>query len=290
MQFIDKNDPVLESRFDLTLLKHLSETDNVRAIFDEVKTSWRQNQLYNQQGLSQLKPDLAITSEEEDKAIQSCLDYHFEKYYLPTMTAVQANAYMLSIDKVLTFPNKLSVDSGSPLLIESSHHQSIYSILYWLVINIAQLSNYDHVIMMHQQEAIDPRLTALRSVGKACHNIDFDLIRFDSKSQWYKLLKKNVTDNTIILYLGDMPTTLTEFNNFEPADSPLVLTRTGSAKLSLKRFSAAKKIAEKFKAKHYISNIQNDNSVKLSPVTEGLELTCPLDSWIFWPALESLYV
>lgn len=289
MQFVDKNDPLVDSRFDLTLLKRLSESENVRAVFDQAKTDWKQDQHYSQQGLSQQQPDMSITTDEEEQAIQSCVDYHFEKYYLPTMTVIQANAYMLSIEKVLQFPDQLPVNSGAPLLIESCHHQSIFSILYWLVINLAHSSHYNHVIMMHQQEDIDPRLMAQKNVAKAWHNIDFDLIRFDSTSQWYKSLKKTVTANTIILYLGDMPTRLFDSNSLGDTQCQLTLSRTSSPALAVKRFSAAKKISQKLKATHHICNIQDDRSVQLTLASQALTLTCPLESWVFWPALGSLY-
>ncbi len=275
-------------RFDLSLLRDFDESENVKSTYDYIRNNWRNDETYKTLGLNSIQSDIVYKTEIEDQAARSCLDFHFERFFVPTMGEIQADGYFTNITGSVHF-NHLNVDVSGPLLIECIHHQSIFSILYCVITRLSKEFGYDKVFMMHQREQPDARLVFQRGLFKNLYNVELQLYEFKKMRSWYKSFKSAVDDKSIVIYFGDLPPKAFPEESKNAIPKSMRLT-SGAKKATQKvnRLSAAEKMSQHIGASHYFCNIDQRQNVSLDPA-DAQELSCPIESWVFWPGLGSLY-
>ncbi|RLV59059.1 hypothetical protein D5018_14000 [Parashewanella curva] len=278
----------VEPRFDLTILNRLSNTTSIRRIYDDIRKHWQQDPVLKSLSLSSQVTSIKLPKSIDHTAAISCLDYHFERFFLPTMSAIQGDTYFKQIQSVIEFPKQAIKQSGS-LIIESVHHQSVFSIFYCLALMAYQQQGISHVIMMYQQNDPDPRLVYSKELLKNLYQIDVELIQFDGGTNWYKQVKRSKTENTLIVYLGDMSPNVFQGKASNSDEYKLKLTVAGGKSIEVNRLSVAEKISDKLGINHLIANIEGDKlTVETADKSKQL-LVCPIQSWIFWPAIGTVY-
>ena len=277
------------TRFDLSLLHDLDNSDNAKATYDYIRNNWRKDEQYKTLGLNSIQSNVEYKSETEDKAARSCLDFHFERFFVPTMGDIQADGYFTNITQSMNFQDLKQIKASGPLLIECIHHQSIFSILYFMITQLNKEFGYNKVFMMHQKEEPDPRLLCEQRLFKNLYNIELKLYEFKKMQSWYKSFKSAVNDKSIIIYFGDLaPKAFPEESKNSTPKSMRLTSSTNKTVQKVKRLSIAEKMSENVGANHYFCNIDQDQNVSLKPIHEQ-ELSCPIESWVFWPGLGNLY-
>ncbi len=283
---------LVENRFDLNVIKKFNESGNVKTTYDKLRTKWRDDTSFKGAGLNDVQSNILFPKEIEDKAARSCLDFHFENHFLPTMGDIQVDGYFRNIQKSMQFLDFNNLKTDAPLLIECSHHQSICSILYVLVTFLCKEFGYKKTFMMHQKEELEERLKCEKRILKNLHDVEFQLYAFNRIRSWYKEFKANVGVTSIIIYFGDFPankkqniSSKVNKSNDEYLHLPSHLV---SETISVKRLTAASKMAKNLGANHYLCNIDENQQVELIPA-DNAKLVCPIESWVFWPGLGSLY-
>ncbi len=278
----------VEPRFDLTILNRLSNTSSIRRTYDDIRAYWQKDPVLKSLSLSTQIKSLKLSKSEDQKAALSCLDYHFERFYLPTMSVTQADAYLNHITSVIGFPDEIPNYAGS-VIIESVHHQSVFSIFYCLTRMFHHKSGTSNVIMMYQQSVPDPRLVYIKDLLRTLYKIEVELIQFDGGSNWYKQLKRSTKENTLIVYLGDMSPSVFQGKASNSSEYKLKLSLENGKSIEVSRLSVAEKISEKLGITHFIANV-DDDQLLIEPANNSNQLLmCPLQSWVFWPAIGTVY-
>lgn len=288
IEVVDAASLIVEERLDLYLIKTYGQSENLRLSRQKIVQQWRENPLLVKMALSSVLPEIAVTEVEDERAIVNLADYFIEKYYLTTMSAYQADAYLMAIeDRMNVVWQGKDIQGDQPLLIESMHHHCIFSIFYLVSRYFIGQYQYNKIIMLYQQEEIDPRLTVLANLGAELSNVTVITQRFDE--HWFRNIRKHTDQQTIVLYLGDMPPSL--FNEYqdELTSTKIFLERAADSALTLEGFSVASKITRLLKAEHLLLDFPNDETARLRLREEQTELHCALESWIFWPSIPSLY-
>ncbi|MGB0893759.1 MAG: hypothetical protein ACPGUD_05075 [Parashewanella sp.] len=277
-------------RFDLTILNRLTNTTSIRRTYDDIRKYWKNDPVLKKLCLTRQVQSLTLPKNSDEEAAISCLDYHFERFYLPTMSTTQADAYINSIRSVLKFPEVIKLSTKGSAIIESVHHQSIFSIFYCLVAMCGEQHGFQHAIMMYQQSEPDPRLIFIQHLLKKLYGIEVTLIQFDESSHWYKQLKQSVINKSIIVYLGDMSPNIFNGKASNSAHHKLQLVTSKNENIELSRLSVAEKISQKLGVEHLVANIDINNKLTIETAEDAkFTLTCPLNSWVFWPAIGSVY-
>ena len=271
------------------ILIHALEQDTNPLLTRQIALSKRTEDLaFKKLALSQQPGLERVTDKEDETSFRHLVDYYFEPYFVESMNPSHLNAYLCSIEDRISLTFGELPGGEQPLFIESLHHYCSFSIHYLVILHLAEKRGYDHVILMHRQEQLDPRLTAMQRALSELQDIDSDLIHFGD--QWFQEVEANLTDKSIIFYMGDMaPALFPQHHRPGVTGSTLSFSMNDhQQKLSLEGFSHGRQLAKSLNAQHFILDYPSETEAALNPFSVNsnkTELRCPLAAWIFWPAL-----
>ncbi len=271
----------IESRLDLKLMQSFANTTNAYGLRNYLIAHGTTDKAWRT-----LLPDIALThaidlpehvaAQLNQQALQSQLDYQFERLTLPQMSLRQAHTYLLATRQNLQVQ---PLALGQTVLLESLHHTLTFSALFSATVHLLEHYDYNHVIMMHQHQSPDPRVLVLKALLEQYYNSATTLKHFDNL--WFRTVKKLCTPQTIIVSMGDLPT----FGR--PSDKTLALSYpTGVHRQTT--FSIADQIAGRLPCNHLICDYP-DNAIVLRHSDQN-PLNCPLTDWMFWPALNDMFL
>ena len=278
-------------RLDLKILREFRDNPaDVRKTRNWFIENWADSPNLAGLSLSDKKAIARSTAEQDQAAVKSIVDYNFEPHFVSTMKPVQLRDYFLDVTKIFdidiqnTFPNA----GRTPLLIEGLHHRCSFSFVFTLIAKFLMPEfGYNSFITLYTQDEPDIRLVGSKNIidnmlGGRASGIKLS-------GGWYRRLRTEMTDRTVIFYMGDMAPKL--FPKNKSKINRLVLTSDAAPDFEVDVLSDAARLAQKLGAEHYSWDIKKKDTLRLRRVEadDKADLTVPVYDWVFWPALDDLY-
>ncbi len=221
--------------------------------------------------------------EEDERAIVNLIDYTFERFFLPSMPPSQVYRYVCDAEKTLHYQSS-DVEQNKPLLLESVHHHMVFSYLALTVPMLAKNGvTVSKVILLHLQPDLDPRLQQISRSFAYTSEVEFVGVPFNR--HWIRSLKSEVTAQSLIIYMGDMPASL--FNT-EPTQTLQLTREAPHPPFTIRTVTIASQLAKHLGAAHHFLDYSRDGKATFRPADAHLK--CPLTDWIFWPAINAMYL
>lgn len=279
----------IQSRFDLTVLRAYGSSQNVWATRDQILRTWRKDEALSKLALSTQEGFSALSDEDDQRAVANIADYFFEPMVMPTMNVGQARDYYLSIQNSMRIDMELDgLYPDKPIIIEAVHHCCVYSVLFVIFQHLVRDLGFKRVVVLHQQEQLFPRLELWRSLAHHALGVEFIPVRVDEP--WQEPLAEAVTNNSIILYMGDMPAkAFPKLRRPERALSRVQLFAEPNIDVEARAISMAHLIARRFKGRHFSLDFPERDVARFKPRAGNAPLSCPLPDWAFWPLLQHWY-
>ena len=275
----------IDNRLDLKLMCALNKSDPTqfrKYLRDHINELPEWQKLLPDVALSDIvRIPTQMVSEFNDRALQVQLDYHFERLLLPTMSQKQVVDYMLSVTNKLTI-QPLSLEG--PILLEGLHHALIFSALYTVLVHLVENEGYNHLLMMHQHQAPDPRVLLQKSLFENRYGLATTLVHFDAT--WFRAIKKNLTERTVIIAMGDLPAPFSVSNK----EIALTLPSAGTGRMIYHQptYSVAERICQRLSFTHLQCDFPTDDTIVLRH-NDGSPLRSAMTDWVFWPSLHDMY-
>ena len=221
-----------------------------------------------------------------ERAMLNIVDFFFEPMVLSSMSHSQRLDYFLAIEASMSFEGQAGLTFGKPAVIETVHHSAIFSIAVSLARVLVTTEGKASMILLHQSDRPEPRLAqvaqALRvHLGMTLHFIPL-------KGAWCRSLVELATPTSAVFYLADMPPMAWPEgrNASRQRDLDLAPDRTGSTPV-LTTLSVAARLSALLGADHIVMDFPDSNKIALTQAgTDPEPMRCPLEDWVFWPAVE----
>jgi hypothetical protein len=220
----------------------------------------------------------ALPAAANKRAGINIIDYAFEALVLPTMGQQQLDQYFTACAKTLRMPKMESVEEHGPLWFDTVHHVCSFSVIYTLAAHLRR-RGYRKFIVLHQWEKTERRMELLTKGGGW-----WSFIRF--APGWSNTLVSQASPDAAIFYPVDFPLDVPGL--LEPDERGLSLLRLGAKGVTVQTGTAtgSAAIARKLGAVHLVLDYPSGDTVEVrrfdgvNPVAH-----CPLEDWLFWPAL-----
>lgn len=278
----------IQNRFDLTIMRAYAQTDNVATTRSRIIKLWQSDETLSQLALSRQAGVSGLSAEDDQRAVTNLADYWFEPYALPTMSIGQARDYYLAIQDVLRFViSPADRPVKRPIVLETLHHCCAFSILFVSVQELIRKFALKRFILLHLRDELDPRLEICRNLLDNVLHVEAFPISI--RENWLDVLQRSVTEDTLIVYMGDMPASMfPKLRTRKNTDSILRLYAEPGIEIMTERVSIAGALTRRLNADHYTLDFPEKDTAHLQSWTHGA-LSCPLPDWVFWPALERWY-
>lgn len=279
------------NRLDLFVMRAYRDQGDVRQVREQVVQEWRQKPELARLALSRFDGLSRISAEQDDRAVRTIADYWFEALFLPTMNLGQARDYFLAVQESMQLEVDDSVPppSDRPLILQTLHHSCIFSILYVIIQYLVAGYDFRKFVLLHLRDPLDPRLEICKKLVEEVLGVEGAFIQLEG--DWLANLRREMTDRSVFIYMGDMPPSLFR-DRHRPGktSSTIKLYAEPDIDIAVEGISTASILARRFRAGHHLLDFPTANTVRLRPCTGSpVELECPLTDWVFWPALRRWY-
>lgn len=213
-------------------------------------------------------------------------DYFYEPYFLKELSKYQRFDYLSAIDKnvYLQIEHEL-VTHSKPILLEAFHHRWIFSIIPLLIAKLSKQVGIKKAILLRRHAELEYRLEAIKQYLLELHQVEVILVEFEGN--WYRSLRNSMTENTVVIYFGDMsPVLFPEKSQSTDTNSYLMLNDIDNENYIVRTFSFANKLADKLQLHHTLLDYYESNHFVLRSPQHPKIFSCPAIDWMFWPALE----
>ncbi|MDE1461795.1 hypothetical protein [Spartinivicinus poritis] len=220
------------------------------------------------------------------QAIRNLVEYFYEPIFLKGLNKQHQFSYLSSIEKnVYIQIDQELIDKSTPILLETFHHRWIFSLIPMLISMVAKQLGIKKAVLLRRHTEVEHRLECIRTYLGEIHQVEVVLIAFEDN--WYRNLIEEITDDTIVVYFGDMsPALFPKKSKLADTDRYLMLTDATSDSYLVRAFSFADKLANRLKLSHALLNHYQSNHFVLHLSQQQNIFSCPAIDWMFWPALE----
>jgi hypothetical protein len=274
-------------RFDTYVMSLFSAPNASRLTRDSVISGVREGKfdymlLRSIQGLEDLPVEVC------DRAAINIIDFHFEALVLRNMGAAQLAGYCKEVEKTLRMESICPVDSGAPLWVSTVHHACVFSILAQFSIHLAKHRGCRKIIVIHQGDRPEPRLNLMSKAVEHESKVRPNFLQM--KGPWLRTLSELSSPDCVIFYFGDMPHAVSRSNvqkSYRRGGIELFASSNRSIKMDT--LFGGDTFARRLGAFHTVLEYPRPDRIRLrqydvvNPVT-----VCPLEDWVFWPALTAV--
>ena len=274
----------IKSRFDLTVIQKLAQSVNPIVERNKILHFIKEED-YNHVDLKSIDSNI-VNNDENTQALKNVVDFYLEPHLIQSMNLMQAEEYFSAIEDRMLLDVEDEAEQAKPVLVELPHHHCCFSIAYLLFQYFHYEKGFEKFVLLHQNQQLDPRLQAIKNAGELLHKCQMISQTFDDG--WLKSLKRKITDTTVVFYFSDMsPKLFAEVA--DPATERQVELYTTESSQSVLAFSIAEKIAFFCRSQHFATDFPEPTRIRLKRFNSENPIKMPLTSWVFWPALDSLY-
>jgi len=279
----------INNRLDLTLMREYKENPSkIRLARDRYIKTWKDDSDINRLIPSKQSKLSKFGKIDDERAVRSIVDYWFEAEMFTTMSVGQARDYMLASQKTISFSVEGDIPQSGmqPILIETLHHRLCFSVIYSVVNNLLVDFNYRKFILLHMNSPLESRLGAINAILKNSPNAE--PVSIQIKGEWIKELSNQITNDSVVIYMGDMSTAILE-KSHQPRKANNYLHLFADKGCYVDSLSIARILARRLSAKHLMLDYPEKDVTCLRAWSKNSPLRCPLVEWIFWPAFQQLY-
>jgi hypothetical protein len=201
------------------------------------------------------------------------------------MNDAQLFQYFSAIETSMVMRGPINGSYGRGLLVETIHHNAIFSIGMVLARELGRQAGKNRMILVHQGDRPEPRLDLIgRILQKYCNMQCYGV---PMKGAWFKQLKQLMTPTTAVIYLADMPVPGVETNPQSGAYHRNICLSLENAACVVSSVSAVSKLSKILKVDHITMDFPDRGTVELiSDVDLSMPLRCPFQDWAFGPAVK----
>jgi hypothetical protein len=229
---------------------------------------------------------MALSDAVNRKAALNSIDFAFEPIVMQNMSTDQAMKYLAAVENTLHVREARGLDSSGPLWVDTIHHVCVFSVLFQLAVFLGKNRRSGQVVLLHQGQRPEPRLRIIADLLRRAHGIA--LVLLPLQGNWFLRLGRQMTPDTVIYYLTDMPPeAFPQAARRERGRSRLQLTHGQGAALQVETVSGSQSFARRLGATRIVLDYPSPDSLRIRPVgaDEAAVSRCPLEDWVFWPLL-----
>jgi hypothetical protein len=273
-----------QDRFDVHVMEAFGGTKSARWTRDSLIAQVREGHLDHL--LLRRLPGLEeLPAAANEAAAINLIDYHFEPLVLQSMTSGQVENYFRGCQKTLHMRHMEPLSGEGPLWIDTVHHVCVFSVLYEFAMYLIHRGRYRKLVLLHQGQRPEPRLTLCAKLMRERHGVPWTYIRF--ADGWFSSLAKQAAPDTAIFYLVDMPQETSQRSAPRKRRPSLVqLEAQPSISIRVETVSGSQVFARRLGAVHLILDYPGKEDVQVRSSNQpNPHAHCPLEDWVFWPLL-----